>query len=311
MDDFISVLRKGLAGLGKGPVLIVAGFVAATVGAVGLIQFTGPGSAMLSDTAGTLPVIAMMVLVIVLPLVVLPFVLGGALGHAIGRAAGGSPGWPEFFAAARKSYRSLFFGGLIAFIVTTILGMIAASVMYMSLAGSLAICAVTLPALLLVFICLMAIEFYDIAIVAEGVDHFKGFAASVDFVRKHAKVVVPYFIIVLLVKGLITLPLTSASFVRMTAEIASNYSYVYNDTANMTLNMTYINDVLVPSQNAPYGLSSVLLIAVLQIAIQAIIFAFVVSYKAEFYRWAGGIKPKKKITDFDYDFSEENSVNDK
>ncbi len=305
MDDFISVLGKGLAGMGKGPVLWAAGFVAAAASAVALLQFTATGSALIADTTSTVSSLAAITLIIVLPLVVLPFVLGGALGYAIARASRGSAGWPEFFAAARKNYRSLFFGGLIAFVVTMVLGVLVEGVMFLGLAGSLAVCAVALPVLLIAFAGLMAIEFYDVAIVSDGLDYVRGFAASVGFVRRHWKVAVPFFVIVLLAKGLITLPLTSASFARMTAEIAANYSYVYNDTANMTLNASYVNDVLIPAQSAPYSLSSMLLIAALQVLLQTIVFAFVVSYKAEFYRWAGSIRPKKKITDFDYDFSEE------
>jgi hypothetical protein len=44
---------------------------------------------------------------------------------------------------------------------------------------------------------------------------------------------------------------------------------------------------------------------VLQILVQTVVFAFLISYKVEFYQWAKNYKKTKKITDFDYDFSDE------
>jgi threonine/homoserine/homoserine lactone efflux protein len=55
----------------------------------------------------------------------------------------------------------------------------------------------------------------------------------------------------------------------------------------------------------PMSTSSLIAIAALQILVQIVVFAFVISFKAEFWRWAKSYKAAKKITDFDYDFSDE------
>jgi preprotein translocase subunit Sss1 len=175
MDDFVSVLRKGASGTGKGPVLLAAGLMAALVSAIGLIQYTEYGQALLSDTADFLPSLLLLTLTTVLPLVVTPYLLGGALGYAVRMASGDKPGWPEFFASARKHYMNLFFAGIIAYLIYMILGVVIVGVIYLGTAGSLIFCGLALPVVLFVFVCLMTIEFYDIAIVSENVGFMKSF----------------------------------------------------------------------------------------------------------------------------------------
>ena len=301
MVDFVSVLKRGASRTGKGPVLLAAGFVAAMVSATDLLQYTEYGQALYTDTADVLQLLLYVTLTIVLPLLVIPYVLGGALGYAVEMASGGKPGWPTFFASARKHYLNLFFAGIIAYVIYQIMGIILVNVLFLGMAGSLILCGIALPVILLAFVCAMAIEFYDIAIVSENLDFMKGFSASVGFVRKHFRMVLPFFIIVLVSRLLVMVPMFMANELKILAELIANYSYYFNETANAT-NLTSANMTQLSAQINTFSVPSLLAIGALQVIMYTIVFAFVISYKAEFYRWAKNIK---NITDFDYKFPDE------
>jgi hypothetical protein len=293
MDDFASVLRRGLAGAGKGAPLLVAGLIAGLVYALGLFNNVDVTTA---DTSAVL----VSALVSFIPLVTIPYLTGGALGYALEASAGGSPGWPTFFEAARKHYYSLFFAGLGIFLVVNV-------AMLVLISGSgdvLLLCMTFLIAVVGLFLALMLLEFYDVAIVSEGLGSMEGFRASIGFVRKNLARVVPFFLIVLFAKLLVQLPVFVADTLRTAAVIGDNYSLFFNNTTNGTLNETFLNTTMA-TLGTPMSMPTLVSIAVLQIIVQTIVFAFVISYKAEFWRWAKSYKPAKKITDFDYDFSDE------
>lgn len=297
MDDFLTVLRKGAVGTGKGPVLVAAGLVVALLSAIGLVQYTDFGQALISDTADLLlPSLLVVTLTTVLPLVVTPYVLGGALGYALAQSSGDRPGWKTFFAAARAHYTNLFFAGIIAYILYAIL-----LLALVFTASTSVLCCLLPVAALVVFVILMAIEFYDIVIVAEGADFIKCFSASVAFVRKNFRVVVPFFIIAIIARFLVQLPIICATELKFMAEFFNNYSYYFNETANGT-NMSLLNTTQLASQVITFSVPSLLALGLMQVILHTIVFAFLVSYKAEFYRWAKSIK---RITDFDYEFPDE------
>jgi hypothetical protein len=293
MDDFGSVLRKGLAGAGKGAPLLAAGLIAGLAYAIGLFNTVDVTTA---DT----PSILVSALISFIPLVVVPYVTGGALGYALEASAGGNPGWPTFFASARKHYSSLFLAGIAIFLLfnLALLSLISGSV------DVVLLCMTGLFTLFALFLALMFLEFYDVAIVSGDLGTVDGLRASFTFVRKNLLRVLPFFLIVLFAKLLVQLPLFFTETLRMAAVIGDNYSLFFNNTTNGTLNETFLNATLA-AQATPMGTPSLIAVAVLQILVQMIVFAFVISYKVEFWRWAGSFKAAKKITDFDYDFSDE------
>jgi hypothetical protein len=301
MDDFLSVLGKGASGTGKGPVLLVAGLLIGLVGTMGLIQYTDYGQSLFSDTAAILPSLLIITLTTILPLVVTPYLLGGALGYAVRMASGGKPGWPEFFASARKHYLKLFFAGIVAYVIYMILGIAIVGVIFLGSAGSLIFCGLALPLVLIVFVCLMAIEFYDIIIVSENADFMRSFSASVGFVRKHFKIALPFFLIAVAARILVMVPMFMANELKIMAELLANYSYYFNETANAT-NLTSANMTQLAAEINTFSVPSLMGIAAIQVILQALVFAFLISYKAEFYRWAKSIK---RITDFDYEFPDD------
>jgi hypothetical protein len=301
MDDFISVLKKGAAGAAKGAVLPVAGLAAGLINALGLVQYSPAGAAALNDTTSLVPLIAVTTMAVLLPLIVLPFLLGGALGYAVEAVSGGRPGWPAFVSSGKRHYVRLLAAGIVAWIIFYLLALMTTVLFAFGALAPALLPVVVILALAVMFVCLMLIEFYDISIVSEGTDFFRAFAASAGFASRHLSLVVPFFLIVAAAKVVAQLPIFTAIFVRTVAELAANFSY-YNGTANGTLNSTYANATLLAAQTAPFSLPALLGVAILQVLAQAVAFAFVVYYKAEFYRWVKGIK---RITDFDYDFSQE------
>jgi hypothetical protein len=88
------------------------------------------------------------------------------------------------------------------------------------------------------------------------------------------------------------------------AEFFNNYSYYFNETANGT-NMSLLNTTQLASQVITFSVPSLIALGLMQVILHTIVFAFLVSYKAEFYRWAKSIK---RITDFDYEFPDENKA---
>jgi hypothetical protein len=300
MDDFASVLKRGFAGAGKGAPLLVAGLIVALSYAIGLFNNV---DVMTADTLTVLLSAA----ISFIPLVVVPYVTGGALGYALEMSAGGKPGWPTFFEAARKHYFSLFFAGFIIFLIFNIalLAMIAGAIDIILLCMAFVFVIVALLAIL------MFLEFYDVAIVSENLGAMDGLRVSFAFVRKNLVRVLPFFIIVLVAKLFVQLPLyvvdtlrMVATFINMTANSSGNYSIFFNNTTTGTLNESFLNTTMA-AQMTPLSTPSLIAVAVLQVLLQIIVFAFVISFKVEFWRWAKTYKSAKKITDFDYDFSQE------
>lgn len=293
MDDFASVLRKGFAGAGKGAPLLAAGLIVALAYAVGLFNNVDVTTA---DT----PTILLSAIVSFLPLVIVPYVTGGALGYALEMSAGGKPGWPTFFEAARRHYFSLFFAGFIIFLIfnAALILMIAGAV------DVILLCMTFLFAIVALLAILMFLEFYDVAIVSEGLGAMDGLRASFAFVRKNLGRVLPFFLIVLVAKCIVQLPLYVVDTLRMVAVLGDNYSLFFNNTTTGTLNETFLNTTIA-AQATPLSTPSLIAVAGLQILLQIIVFAFVISFKVEFWRWAKTYRTAKKITDFDYDFSQE------
>ncbi|HEY3273874.1 MAG TPA: hypothetical protein VGJ92_08940 [Methanocella sp.] len=295
MDDFASVLKRGLAGAGKGAPLLVAGLIAGLVYAVGLFN-------RVDVTTADTPTILVSALISFIPLVVIPYVTGGALGYALEASAGGKPGWQTFFEAARKHYASLFLAGIAIFLLFNL----AALIMISGTANAFTLCMMFLFGVIGLFVVMMFLEFFDVAIVSGDLSAMDGLRASIAFVRANLRRVLPFFLIVVVAKLFVQLPAYTADMLRMIATIGSNFSLMFNNTTNGTLNESYLN----ATQTAlatPMSTSSLIAVAGLQILVQIVVFAFVISFKAEFWRWAKSYKPAKKITDFDYDFSDEKS----
>lgn len=297
MDDFASVLRKGLAGAGKGAPLLAAGLIAGLVYAVGLFNNVDVTTA---DT----PTVLISALVSFIPLVVIPYVTGGALGYALEMSGGGKPGWPTFFESARKHYLSLFFAGIVVLIISTLFGYPVALLLVSGMGDVSVICMTEVLTFVIMFFVLMFLELYDVAIVSENLGAMDGLKASFTFARLNLRRVLPFFLIVLVAKLFVQLPLFTAEMLRMVAEIGTNYSLYFNNTTTGALNTSYLNSTLA-TVATPMSTPSLIVVAVLQILLQIIVFAFVISFKAEFWRWARSYKTSKKITDFDYDFSAE------
>ena len=96
---------------------------------------------MVSSTADVLPSLLFVTIGTVLPLLVTPYLLGGSLGYALEMVSGGKPGWPVFFASARKHYLNLFFAGIIAFLIYTVL----AFVLILLVGSGSILCCLALP----------------------------------------------------------------------------------------------------------------------------------------------------------------------
>jgi|AGTN01.2.fsa_nt_gi hypothetical protein len=290
MDDFASVLRKGLAGAGKGAPILTAGLIAGLVYAIGLFYSVDLTSV---DVATSL----ISTLITFIPLIVIPYVVGGALGYALEASSGGDPGWPTFFASARKHYASLFFAGIAIYLLFNL----AAIVLVAGAIDVILLCTVFLLTIIALLAVLMFLEFYDIAIVSGDMSAMEGLRASVAFVQKNLRRVIPFFLIVLISKALIMIPLYTAEALRVVADIAANYQWYFNNTTTGEVNMTYLNSTIAAGAT-PMSAPMLTIVAVLQILLQMIVFSFVISYKVEFWRWGKSIK---SITDFDYDFSDE------
>jgi hypothetical protein len=293
MDDFASVLKRGFAGAGKGAPLLAAGLIVALSYAIGLFNNVDVTTA---DT----PLVLLSAVISFIPLVVVPYVTGGALGYALEMSAGGKPGWPTFFDSARKHYFSLFVASLIIFLIfnAALIFMIAGAV------DIILLCMVFLFVIVALLAILMFLEFYDVAIVSENLGAMDGLRVSFAFVRKNLVRVLPFFFIVLVAKLFVQLPLYVVDTLRMVASFGDNYSLFFNNTTTGTLNESFLNTTMA-AQMTPMSTPSLIAVAVLQVLLQIIVFAFVISFKVEFWRWAKTYKTAKKITDFDYDFSQE------
>ncbi|HTY90454.1 MAG TPA: hypothetical protein VMC84_04690 [Methanocella sp.] len=301
MEDIFSLFGKSLKEMGKSPVLLIAGFV---VGALALPLLAGYG-----ETSETIRSIAVDFSQFFVPLLILPFIGGGALGYAIEVREKGASSPSTFIASATKYYPKMIMGGIIAFIVYYIIT--AGSLMFV-LAGLMADpflgSMLGFLAVALAFLILMAIEFYDISIVADNAGVIAAFQNSIDFTRRNLARVVVFFIIVLVFKALIQMPLSFGMAGAMMANdtyynalmAASNASF-NNSTAaatNSTLNLTSLLSM------ESFTLSPVALAVVgfFQVLLQGFVFALLTLFKTEVYLTT---KNRRKITDFDYDFSDE------
>lgn len=300
MDDFTSALRRGLSGTVKGPVLIVAGLLSGLITAITLIQY-GPLDGIINSTQpDMIETIVVLGVSIVLPMFAMPFILGGALGCAVAQSAGGKSSWALFVESGKKHYLNLLMAGIAAWLVFYFLSLFMVVLIFIGSASPLLMLLLVLIGGLIMFLGLMFIEFYDISIVSGGADFVRSFGESIGFVRKHLPVVVPFFIILVGLKMLVQLPLLTAYLLKGIAIIAANLTYYDNGTVNTTLMNETVNSTTMALQSISFSAPSLVAIMLLQGLVQAVVFAFLVSYKAEFYQWAKNIK---KITDFDYDFS--------
>jgi len=293
-------------GAARSPIFIISGLFSGIIGAITLIQYSTLASA---SQSSSLQVIAVSSIPIIVSMLTMPFITGGALGCAVEQATGGGATWELFISSGKKYYMNLLIAWIMAWLASYLLWLLAAVLVMigvMSSGGAMAmlLLLILLPiSAMIMFVGLMFIEFYDIAIVADGVDFARAFGVSIGFVWKHLMIVVPFAIIITGVKILVWLPLVSALFMKYFLIVASNLSYYENGTVNTTafnqsLNATAPGGMPVSS----FGLPSLAAIMVLQMLIQSVAFAFITAYKAEFYKWRKGIR---RITDFDYDFANE------
>jgi len=288
MDDFITIFRKSIKALGNSPILLATGFILGIISLPQLAMF-GP----FDDVAKSLAVNYSQML---LPLFILPFFMGGALGYAVEIRNNGSSSISTFMSSARKNYARMLMGGIISFILFYILYVVA--IVFVVIAGlgdPLVTSVMMLLAAALLFLILMSLEFYDISIVADGAGVIAAYKNSIDFVKRNLAKTVPFFFILVILKTLVQVPL----FISVMGPIMQNQTnYTSMIGTNGTLNTTALLNT-VPTSMDP---SSLLMLAVFQVLIQTLVFAFLALYKADYYL---SLKSVKKITDFDYDFSKE------
>jgi hypothetical protein len=288
MGDFISMILNSIKKLSASPALLVAGFV---VGALSLSNLAGYGGFDEVTKA-----IAADYSLLLLPLLIMPFFTGGALGYAVEARKNGSSSLSAFIGSGVKNYVRLLMAGIIAFVafyffMTGVTLFLLLGGMGDPFVGSI-LGSLTLA---LTFLCLMAIEFYDISMIAEGSGVIAAFRNSVDFVKRNLASATPFFIIVLALKALLQMPL---SFGLAGSMMANETYYSALTSANASLNVT---DILSAGPVA-MGAGSLATVAAFQVILQGFVFAFLALYKTEFYLAA---RARKKITDFDYEFSDE------
>lgn len=284
-DDFSSVLLKSIRALSNSPLLLIVGVLVGILAVPGLVVY-GKFGELVSTLASNY-------MLIVLPLLVMPFITGGALGYALQVREKGASSLKTFLASAQKYYVKLVLGAAAAFLIYYMLLFGLLVIVGGALAGDVLIGSLlALASAALAFLCLMAIEFYDVSIVAEGTTVAQSFSNSVAFVRRNLASAVFLFIILIIAKFFVQMPL----MFRMMGEFMTNSTY---------MNMTYLNDTFnstLLTTPVTFGAPSLVMVAILQSIIQGFVFAFITLYKTHFYL---GMKSRKKITDFDYDFSDE------
>lgn len=302
MDNVLSLFGKSMKEMGKSPVLLAAGFA---VGVLSLPLLAGYG-----DIGETVRSLAVDFSQLFVPLLVLPFIGGGAIGYAVEVREKGSSGLSAFVASGVKHYPRMIMGGVIAFIVYYFLT--AGSVLF-ALVGIMADpflgSALGFIAMALAFFILMAIEFYDAAIVARGLGVIAAFRDSVDFARKNLATVAVFFLIVLVLKALVQVPLSfglagamMANETYYSALMAASNSSLANGTAvNGTLDLAS----LMTADTVRLGAGALATVGVFQVLVQGFVYALLTLFKVEVYLTTTS---RKKITDFDYDFSDEKTA---
>jgi hypothetical protein len=296
MSGLISIFGKSLKGLGKSPVLFIMGVALGILSIPALI-----GYGQFDDNVN---LVAMIYTAFLLPVLILPFFTGGSLGYAVEMKKKGVSGMSTFISSAAKNYPKMFMAGLIAFIIYYILNISQYPLgdgyidpMVGSFFGVLI--------MIVMFFVLMAIEFYDIGIIADGLGVVASFRNSIDFVRRNLATVILFFIALLVLKYLVQIPISFG----MAGSIMS--SSAYNSTVaglNSSFNYTALNTTALVNLMTTVKMSLPVLIAVgiFQAVIEGFVFAFLALFKTEFYL---DMKEGKNITDFDYQFPVEGGSN--
>jgi hypothetical protein len=293
MDDFISIIRKSVKALVGSPVLLVAGFA---VGVLSLSALANYGR--FGEVAKA---IAYDYSLLLLPLIIMPFFTGGALGYAAEARKNGSSSLSTFINSGVKNYVRMLIAAIIAFIAFYIF--MTGSTMFLFFGGDPFIASMLGSlTLALTFLCLMAIEFYDVSIIAEGSGVIAAFRNSIGFVKRNLLSATGFFLIVLFLKLLLQMPL---SFGLAGAMMANQ---TYYDAMIGASNVTAANSTaldmasLLSMEPVTLGVGGLLAVGIFQAILQGFVFAFLALYKTEFYL---AVKSRKRITDFDYDFSDE------
>ncbi len=290
--DFSSILQKSIKKLSNSPVLLLAGILVGILSLPGLVIY-GHFDAMVQNLASGF-------MVAVLPIFIMPFIVGGALGYALEARQKNTSSMKTFIDSGVKYYVRLLLGGIVAFLVFYFLMFTLALAFEIFLADPLIGVLLLVGAAVLSFIGLMAIEFYDIAIVADGANVREAFSKSIMFARRNMTLVVVFFIIVVAVKYAVQIPLmfgatgeymTNSTFMNMTSSV--------NTSLNSTLNSTFNTALTTP---VTFSAPSLIMVAIVQAIIQGFVFAFVTLFKTEFYMT---VRDRRKITDFDYNFTDE------
>ena len=304
-DDFFSILQKSIQKLSNSPILLLAGL------AIGILSL--PGLAVYGKLDIVIQNLASGFMLVVVPLLLMPFFLGGALGYALELRRNGKASLKTFIDSGIKNYRGLFLAGIIAFVIYYIMMFILLIGMGLFIESPFVGVLMLVASIVLSFLCLMAIEFYDIVIVAEGAGVFQAFSKSVDFVRRNLLAIILFFVIILVVKYLVQVPLmagvtgeymTNSTYMNMTSALNSSlFSSSFNASTNSSINPA-LNSTLNTALSTPISFSgpALALVAILQIVLQTVVFAFVTLFKVEFYET---MKSRRKITDIDYDFADE------
>ncbi|BAI60404.1 conserved hypothetical protein [Methanocella paludicola SANAE] len=302
MDGFFSLFGKSMKELGKSPILLLAGLILGALSLPLLAGYIGVQQMIRSALVDFSQ--------LVVPLLITPFITGGALGYALEVREKGSSSLSTFFASAKKSYPKLLICGIIAFIVYYFL---LTAIMVFVLAGTVDPFIGSMLGFLmlgLTFFVLMSIEFYDIDVVSKGSGIMAAFRNSMDFARKNLLTAAGFFIMAVVLKSLVQLPLSFG----MAGAMISNETY-YNalmamsnasanatnaTAANASVNMT----TLLSMGNITLSPEALVVVGIFQMLIQGFVFALLALFKANLYMV---VRNRKKITDFDYDFSDEES----
>lgn len=291
-DDFFSILQKSIKLLSNGPVLLLAGIL------LGILSL--PGLAVYGKLDLLLQYLESGYMAMVLPLLIMPFFIGGALGYVLEVRQKNSSSMKTFIDSGVKHYPRLLVAGVVAFLAYYFLMFTLILAMGIFLVSPLIGILPLLGSGVLAFLALMAIEFYDIAVVADGASVRQAFSKSIAFARRNLVQVVFFFVIIIIAKYLVQIPQTAG----VTGEYLTNSTYMnMTSSLNSSLNTT-LNSTLTAALSTPvtFSATSFLMVAILQVIIQSVVFAFVIFYKAEFYL---AVRDRKKITDFDYDFADE------
>jgi len=301
MGDFISILLKSVRELGRSPVLLLAGFVVGALSLSGLASY-GQFDDTVRSIAGNFSQVF-------IPLLIMPFMTGGALGYAVEVRKNGSSSLATFLKSGARNYVRMLMAPIVAFIVFYILFFAVFVSLLMAgigdpLTGSL-LFGLTVA---LAFFCLMAIEFYDISIIGEQAGVLAAFRNSIGFVKRNLLIAAAFFVIVVILEFLLQVPLSfglaGAMMANQTYYDALMNSPATTGSSNATAaNSTALNMTsLLGAGPVPIGTGGLVTVGIFQVILQGFVFAFLALYKTEFYL---SVKGRKKITDFDYDFSDE------